>query len=226
MNHAIRITLPYADCSGIIRQWADRSTSCVVYQHDADEEISKTHVHLALYKCEVRAEALKRMWNDAPGSGNGFWSFKDLKIEVENGFMKTNRYFSYMTKGIHAPVYVKNISADLLEEARLSWVEEVNPDKARDSSERIVRKVIAKFNISKSSRYYRADETLEIGCKYQLELLLDHVRTETFKALFAEKGMAPHTSHYKILASTVFLRLCESVQCLDDGIGYLKNLWY
>jgi len=218
-SHAIRITLPYDDCKAIISDWASRCNAVVVYQHEADEDVSKTHVHIGLQGCETKSEALKRMWKDAPGKGNEFWSWKDWDGE--------DKYLTYMSKGTLRPVFVKNISEAILEKSRQNWVEPVKADKTGDSSERIISKIVAKFNLKSSSRYYREDDEIELGhCKYNLELLMDNVRTESFKTLWGERRMAPHASHYKIIATTVFLRLCEEANCLDKGIGHIKNLWY
>lgn len=224
-NYAIRISLPYDDCKAIISKWADRSVAVVAYQHDADEEISKTHVHIALYGCEVQHEALKRMWVNAPGKGNEFWSFKTWET-VQINEMDRDRYLTYCSKGVLRAKFVKIFSEELLERSRQDWVEPVKADKTGDSSERIISKILAKFDLQKSSRYYRSDDEIEIGCKYNLELLMDNVRTESFKMLWGERRMAPHASHYKIIATTVFLRLCEQAGCLDEGIGRMKNLWY
>lgn len=228
MNHAIRITLPYEDCKHIIQEWSDRCHAAVVYQHEADEEISKTHVHIALYGCEVKSEQLKRMWKEAPGKGNEFWSWKPCDpIILSDTQTEGVKYLTYMSKGVLRAKFVKNISDIQLENARSSWVEPVKADKSGESSERIIQKVLAKIKIVNKSRYYRDEDEIELGqCKYNLELLMDIVRTESFKMLWGERRMAPHASHYKIIATTVFLRLCEDFQCFDEGIGRMKNLWY
>jgi len=229
-HHAIRITLPYADCSGIISMWADRATAAIAYQHDADEEVTKTHVHLALWNCEVGAEALKRMWINCPGKGNEFWSWKpaDILNPLDTGCGGALIYIGYMIAGSStgAPVFQKNMLTGILETAKANWVEPVKADKTRGHSEHIIKKVLERFDIKIMSRYYR-DDTIEIGqCKYNLDLLMDNVRTETFKILWGEKRMAPHASHYKIIASTVFLRICEDAKCFGEGVAAIKNLWY
>lgn len=227
MNHAIRITLPYEGCKDIISRWADRCNAIVAYQHDADEETSKTHVHLALWKCEVRYEALKRMWPDAPGKGNEFWSFKEwTPVFNDNGFMKADKYIAYMSKGKLRPVFVKNISPDLLEESRQAWVEPVlGNDKPRDQSESLIKEIVEYFKVSSKPDYYHDDDTCEIG-KDSLELLFDQVRSKAFKVLWAQQRKAPHASYYKIIASTAFLRLCEDTRRFEAGSAIVREKWY
>jgi len=126
MNHAIRVSLPYADCSGIFRLWSDRCNTAMVVEHESDDEVKRTHCHLSLYGCLVKAEALKRMWKDAPGAGNAFWSFKPLEPWPVDNTIPT--YIIYMLKGGHGAVkFLKNISPVLLSEAIERW-ETKSPD--------------------------------------------------------------------------------------------------
>jgi len=227
MNHAIRITLPYADCSGIIQQWANRCVSAVVYQHDADEEVSKTHVHIGLYGCEVQYEALKRMWPDAPGKGNAFWSFKD-KYEDKDGKMVPvdEGNITYMSKGHLRPVFVKNFSNELVERFRQSWVEpSLGNDRTKDPSDAIIRQIMSYFTISKIPGYFHDDDDTTIG-NDSIELLFDQVRSRAFKVLWAQHRKAPHASYYKIVASTAFLRLCEDNNRFEAGAQIVREKWY
>jgi len=228
-SYAIRITLPYDDCKHVVSKWADRSVQTIVYQHDPDEKTRQTHIHLALYNCDVKAEALKRMWPDAPGKGNEFWSFKDYyedvsgtKCPVDMGFL------TYGSKGTLRPVFVKNISPAIVEEKRQLWVDRsLRSDKKGDPSEHIIRKVMDYFKITDLQRYYLQNDEVEIGQpKYNLDLLLSHVRSKAFKVLWAQHRKAPHASHFKIIASTAFLRICEDSGCFDQAAAVLQNLWY
>lgn len=217
MNHAIRITLPYEDCSGIISRWADRCQQAIVYQHDADEEISKTHVHLGLYGCEVKAEQLKRMWADAPGKGNEFWSWKEASAEA-------TKYLTYMSKGNLRPKFIKNFSNDLVEKSRQAWVEPVGNDKPGDSSERMVNKIMTIVKSQFVWKDYTDEDRVErIECS--AETLLKLVRKETFRQLWGEHRRFPHASHYKIVAGTVYMRLCEHYGCFEGGMEIISQLW-
>lgn len=213
-NHAIRITLPYVDCSGIISKWADRSSRAVVYQHDADEKVSKTHVHLILGGCETKSEALKRMWKDAPGKGNEFWSWKDW-----DGEMKQIVYF---TKGKYTAKFVKNFSEQELEKSRQDWVEPVKADKTGDNSDYDIVKILKKYDDDMFMVKYARDhiEPTAIGT------ILERVRRDTFRFLYAKKRIVPHPGHYKIIASSVFMRLCERLQRENEAVDALQNLWY
>jgi len=218
-HHAIRITLPYEDCSGIISLWADRCNAVVVYQHDADEEISKTHVHIGLLGCETKSEALKRMWKDAPGKGNEFWSWKDWDGE--------DKYLTYMSKGTLRAKYVKNISEDRLEKSRQSWVEPVKAAKSGDQSEFYIDMVLAQYTNVNSLQRFTEDIAFDEGtCPWSFERVLSDVRLKTMKMFYRFNRKVPPASLYKMVAGTAFLRLCEKWNYLDNGIEALKNLWY
>lgn len=213
-SHAIRITLPYEDCKAIISQWADRCSKVIVYQHDADEEVSKTHVHIALGGCETKSEALKRMWKDAPGKGNEFWSWKDW----DNG----DKYLTYMSKGTLRPVLVKNISNDLVEKSRQEWVEPVKADRPGDNSNYDIERILKLYDNNEFMIHYARDHIEPTA----INAILERVRKDSFKFLYAKKRIVPHASHYKIVASSVFMRLCERLDRENEAIEALQNLWY
>lgn len=223
-HHAIRITLPYADCSDIISKWANRSQKAIVYQHDADEEVSKTHVHIGLSGCEVGVEALKRMWPEAPGKGNEFWSYKDWKPETGD----RDKYITYMSKGKLSVSFLKNISEQLVETSRLAWVEPtLGNTKTTDHSDKIVSKIVLKF------AHITSYNDLEVGVlddfgnrQSRLQVLLQQVRSCSFKILWGENRKAPHASYYKIIAATAFMTVAERIDCVDLAITALMEKWY
>jgi len=142
-RHAPRITRQYSDISGALLEWLDRSQVAIVCQHDADEEVNATHFHIGLWSCDVQDEALKRMFNKSSNlglSGNKDWSWKHKKFPAGlppwelptttpagliipgKGWDQNFAYLRYCIKGDLSRVkLVKNISPDILEEARASW---------------------------------------------------------------------------------------------------------
>jgi len=207
----IRVTVPWQDCSGAIQKWVSRSNKAVVYEHDADEEVSRTHIHMALIGCDVKAEALKRMWPDAPGKGNELWSFSPPR--------NLPQYFKYMTKGKLSPVLVKNIPPDEIERHRTSWVEEVNPDKSEKAAlEFYVKKVVSRFIVDGQFNYV---DHHSFGGD-----LFNDVRKATMSVFWGAKRTAPHATQYKQVASTAYLRIMEHCGRLDDGFERVMERWY
>jgi len=221
-DHAIRVTLPYEDCKHVISQWADRCHDAIVYQHEADGEVSKTHVHIGLGGCEVGIEALKRMWKDAPGKGNEFWSFKPwVRKNKEQWYTTPDTYLVYMAKGALRPVYVKNISNDIVDKSRQSWVEPVKADKPGDHSERVIQQVMKEFDSNDFKTKYRIsdmdDEDIGIGVVHQT------IRKAVFRKLWGEHKRVPHASFFKIVADSAFLRICERLDRFEEGMTQVLN---
>lgn len=127
-NYAIRVSRSYSDVSGIISLWSHRSQTVIVYQHEKDEEVNRTHIHMLLMGVDCQEERLKRLAHkiDSNLSGNKDWSFKDTKLNLDNS-PDVEGYITYMTKGKYAASFVKNYSPGKLEEARLKWVETKSP---------------------------------------------------------------------------------------------------
>lgn len=238
-NHAIRISLPYEDLSGIISGWATRCSRIVAYQHEADEQVSATHVHLALYNCEVKTEALKRMWTSKPNelSGNSFWSMKDADAYDTSGCLT---YLGYMINGSASklPVFNKNVEQEVLDTASSVWVVPGSPDTTAEGTERIVRIVVRKI----TDKYSFRNDIDSIYCRQSLEkfknsfeteltegpislpCLLQHCRYTAYSEMFRATQRAPHASHYKIVASTAYSRICQ--RWSTDGSRWIINLWY
>lgn len=213
-SYAIRITLPYDDCIDIISKWASRSQKIIVYQHDADEEVSKTHIHLAVGGCEVKAEALKRMWADAPGKGNEFWSWKEWD--------GTETYITYMSKGKLRPLYTKNFTDEQVERSRQAWVEPVKADKPGDHSDRMITKIVSHFDSDDFKTHYGIRDMEDEGIP--IVTIHNRVRSYAFKQLWAEHRKVPHASFFKIVADSAFLRICERLDRFDEGMGVILNI--
>jgi len=215
-NHAIRISMSYDECKEVIFKWLERCNKAIAYEHEADDEVSRTHVHIALYGCEVRAEALKRMWPDAPRKGNEFWSFKDAD--------ESSRFITYMSKGKLTYKVIKNFSNQEVDRFRQEWVEPVKADKPGDSTEKIINTVMN--NIKSKFVYHElTDEERYERVECSAETLLKLVRRETFHQLWKTHRKFPHGSHYKIVAGTAYMRLCEHYDCFDEGFEIISQLW-
>jgi len=106
---AVRITLPFSDVSGTVRDWALKADQLVCYEH-LGKKSGKRHVHLLMLGLVVDKERLKQVAkkNGLQGGGNEFWSFKTAKSE-------TRRYITYMTEGKNDPMYNKGFEDDYLQ---------------------------------------------------------------------------------------------------------------
>lgn len=150
VNHAPRISRCYQDISGSLLEWANISNQFIVCQHDADEKVNKTHVHIGIWGVNVQEEAMKRQFNKHSGlglKGNEDWKWKykrfpnglpdwtecvvlpDGTLATPPAYLENLAYLKYLIKGDLSRVkFVKNISPAILEEARDAWVDSVKND--------------------------------------------------------------------------------------------------
>lgn len=121
-NYAPRVTLSYNDVSGVIRMWSKSCDKMVVYEHEADEEVATTHVHMIMVNCKYKSQDTLcnqfRKLIETERKGNELWSW-----EHKNYPNPDITYIKYMTKGKLKPVYVKNVSEDEIETYRSQWVD-------------------------------------------------------------------------------------------------------
>lgn len=122
---AVRITLPFSDASGMVREWALKAERIVCYEH-VGEATAKPHIHLLLLRVGCTKERLKQLaapWVPFGSSGNEFWSFKSKSKELGPITMESSRrYIIYMTKGVNDPKYVKGFDTQYLEGCKEGWM--------------------------------------------------------------------------------------------------------
>lgn len=124
-NYAPRITLPFHDVSGVIRMWSDACSQVVVYEHQADEEVSATHVHMILMDCKYKtAQQLKNIFYkeiETNRKGNELWSWEHK--DFTNPDLS---FITYMSKGVLEPIFVKNVEQRQIENFRSKWISKKN----------------------------------------------------------------------------------------------------
>lgn len=122
---AVRITLPFSDASGIVREWAMKAEKLLCYEH-VGEATKKPHVHMLLINVGCHKERLKQLakpWVPIGSSGNEFWSFKAKTAALGPITEETSRkYVIYMTKGQFEPSYVKGYDLEWLNACKASWM--------------------------------------------------------------------------------------------------------
>jgi len=116
MLYAIRLSFPYAEVEEFFKKFKD---SVVVYEHEADEEVNRTHVH-ALVETAVSTDSMKNWVTKSLGKrpNKTDWAFVS-KIQKEP---VTYRFITYMTKGVLDPMYIHHITLAECEEYKNKWV--------------------------------------------------------------------------------------------------------
>lgn len=124
---AVRITREFS----VIKPFFDKVISVhpqcvlVVYQHDADEEVSRTHIHALMENVNPSTDTLKR------------WVKKECKLDDISRYdwafpeLKDRDFITYMSKGKLDPCLVYNIANEEVTAFRAKWVEYRSPVKEK-----------------------------------------------------------------------------------------------
>lgn len=215
-HYAPRISVSYADASGAMLQWAEKCTSMVVYEHEADLRVSQTHLHILMLGCEVQQEQFKRMFKTACSwegrTGNALWSWthKDNKNV-------SKKFVTYMSKGRLRPKFVKNFPMEDIEELRREWVEPTAQ--------------VPSGAIPAPPKYDEYAAIIKDGIEHfhdKPNFTLDQVRSWTISWYWKRDGRLPHIGNYKRNAGSLWLRLFEvhtATRTFSCGVEEIKSLW-
>lgn len=115
---AVRVSAVYES----IKDWiADiECDKCIVFQHIADEEINRDHIHMLLVNVVKDNETLKRRYcklYNPEVKGNSLWSWKTIP---ETDY---DLYITYMSKGTLIPVYNKGFDTVYVVERQCAFVD-------------------------------------------------------------------------------------------------------
>lgn len=131
MDLAIRVSRKYDD----VIDWVE-AIDCdkiIVFQHDADEEVKRDHIHMLVLGSKCKPDALKTRFKKAYGAiEKTDWSFKTADAEYE-------KYITYMTKGILVPSYMKGFDALEILNLAQKWVEPTAKNLVKLENGRFVR---------------------------------------------------------------------------------------
>lgn len=115
-NLFIRISHPWETVKMFIDKIEGKCNSVAVYQHDADEDVSRTHCHMVLKGIQVcRKQVLNIMKSSLQMEGNADFAAKACD--------ESQQPFIYMSKGKLDPVFLKEYSAEQALDWKNLWVE-------------------------------------------------------------------------------------------------------
>lgn len=122
-----RITRSYADLSGCIRNLSLICNTLIVYQHDMDVKVNRTHIHYAAtHECDrktLKNHIQHGMRYGDKLDGNGDWSTKEWDGDTTS--------IVYMTKGEHDPVYSHGYTNEEIDAFKKAWKEKPPTEKKK-----------------------------------------------------------------------------------------------
>jgi len=212
-NYAPRLSLSYADLSGVVAAYAEVCDKLIVYEHEADGKVKTTHIHLLIIGSSNKDEALRRLAQkarmDIRMSGNEFWKWAIKKEHKAKFVSDPLSFITYMAKGKLAPKYVKNISPAEVEERRTAWVEPtvLAPEGKYDEYDEL------KKSLQKEHNYWN--------------MSLDNIRSWTMRWYWSRDGRLPHVGQYKRNAASLYVYAQSyNNNPISPAIEEIKNLWY
>lgn len=197
-NYAPRISLSYHDVSGVIKLWAESCRQMVVYEHEADEEIKTTHIHLIMIDCKCKSyDSLHQQFHKLIKTSlerNALWSWKHKDYpEPDLSFI------TYMSKGILEPVFVKDVADRQIKTYKSQW-------KHKKTTTESIIEPISQIVESKPKQM----------TKWELLTIMKHEYE-----LYKQK----HPDHY--ISKTIRNRIvCEVLKANKQVIGLYKAMDY
>lgn len=191
--------MPYSQLKDVIDAWAARCTKLIVFEHPADDKVATTHIHAYLEGCEVKEQQLKRTFTKFfPNvtTGNELWAWTHKSWHQHNpGQPYNDGMITYMSKGIHHPVFSKGFSDEVVEERRQQWkapVQTVEAPPVKESKE-------------KYDEWDDLKETFLVLHRESELMSFDRVRSWTFHWYWKKYGRCPIASTYKRNAGSLWL---------------------
>lgn len=211
VSYAPRVSITWAEFETCASVWAERCEAMAVYEHEADSSVSRTHCHILMLGCDVKAEQFKRIFRGAlPGlndrKGNDLWMWESKYGTPDDSFLK------YMSKGRLRPKYVKTFSPELVEERRKQW----------------------KITIPKTDSPAKYDEYTVIKQQFFAQhndsdlkfMNFESVRKWVFHWYYKRDGRVPIPTCYKRNSSSLMMAIGEKVNRFEEASNEVFNLWY
>lgn len=114
-----RISKPYAEIAEWIATLSTDSVVVVAYEHEADDEVKRTHTHVLVYGWELgpsekqtRKNHLTKLVGKIEKTD---WSFKTEKIDPH--------FITYMSKGKLEPNYYTRITKETIDAYKVKWID-------------------------------------------------------------------------------------------------------
>lgn len=114
-SFTVRVSRKYDD----VFDWVDAiKCKCIaVYEHEQDDEVNRTHIHMVVIDSEVNTDALKTRYKKLYGGiDKTDWMFK-------YGVTADNKFITYMSKGHLAPKLTKGYEVSEIQRLTAEWID-------------------------------------------------------------------------------------------------------
>lgn len=224
------VFMQYEDLRPLATVWAQKCDSMVIVQHPPDGQTKRIHCHILMETSTGEnwfRDSGKSTIGEFMKRGNYWIATRVQKGEHAGKPIDRSLTLTYMIKGKYPVNFSKNFSQQELDESRLLWSDSVKSEPSGDKSEKLIKDIMKHFDLKKERGLWIEEDDIELGQpRYNLESLFEMVRNRTWRMLWGEHRRAPQPWHYKQIATTVFVRLCEDAKCFDQAARLAMEHWY
>jgi len=118
----IRVSRPYDDLKEFIEKLADACEVLVVYEHQADDSVSRTHIHAYVEDPKVSTDTMKN-WVRKALNPSGILPFVFPKADWSFTSATDRGFITYLSKGHLDPLFVKGIEEEACRLLKTEWVD-------------------------------------------------------------------------------------------------------
>lgn len=126
MNFAFRITSSYDVIQESLKELTDMCSKVAIYQHDADEEIERTHIHGLLMGCSRGEDTIRNRFFKGKYDASDYELKQKYKVKeglekIKRSYPVDDKYIIYMSKGVHDPVFLKTYTNEECDVYKAMW---------------------------------------------------------------------------------------------------------
>jgi len=206
---AIRLTFPYDTIADVFKPFEH----VIVYEHEADAKVKRTHVH-ALVETDVSTDTLKYRIKKIVGFvPKTDWSFK---TEM-HGEPVHDKLITYMSKGKLEPKYQKGFTQEVVDKYKSEWIERTKPAiDNKDGSKHISSKsTVTVWTMAKELANY-INENAERREVYRDHLVTRHDWFEVPPETIIQEAINIHNRHEKAYCDFSLIKVIQTAYGLCD----------
>lgn len=119
-SFAFRISVPYEECREKVLEYLESlSEKLIIYQHEADEEVNRTHIHGLIMDCSRSDDTLRNNLFKLNYTNN--YQLKSTYKTKTGIYPVDDKFIIYMSEGKLDPVYNKGYTADEIATYKAQW---------------------------------------------------------------------------------------------------------
>lgn len=227
-----RITRKYEDISGCFRALSLIASHIVVYEHEADAEINRTHCHFLIqHACDtktIKNNIQKALLEGDRLNGNQDWSVKNIIGESFESFCEQcSKCITYMSKGQLEALYNQGYTKEELKRCSDLWVEKL-PAEAPSKVNKLFKtykEILSSYYKSHISKFEEIPNRVE---DIKLNLVL-YPRFEKVKSFFWTTLRHDYSHLYPMVSPQFFKdrKTMVLTYCYNNEVSMPpgKDLW-